>query len=114
MFFELHQYEKALVSAIESNDTNIVFSTLFAIKSSMIPRDNSDIAKQESEEQFLNLIVKVPAACSLLESYLNRTQWRKRRVQKIIDSNGNDFNGIDNAGESESGIFDGQNLSMVV
>ena len=107
MFFELHQYEKALVSAIESNDTNIVFSTLFAIKSSMIPRDNSDIAKQESEEQFLNLIVKVPAACSLLESYLNRTQWRKRRVQKIIDSNGNDFNGIDNAGESESGIFDG-------
>ena len=109
MFFELQQYEKALVSAIESNDANIVFKTLFAIKGTMLPRDKSEQAKRDSEEEFLNLIVRVPNACTLLESYLNRTQWRKRRAQKVMgnDTMSPEYNNNNNVAVGESGIFDG-------
>jgi hypothetical protein len=79
MLLELQQNDKALESAVLSRDTNLVFKTLFAIKSRMIPRDDSDEAKTECEQAFFQLLMKVPAACTLLESYLSRNSTEIRR-----------------------------------
>ena len=107
MLLELQQNGKALASAIHSRDTNLVYKTLFAIKSRLIPQNESSDAKNESEENFLKLLIAVPDARILLESHLQKhsTEIKRKAIDPFVKST--DSKVMARHLDADSSLFDG-------
>eukprot|EP00945_MAST-04E_sp_MAST-4E-sp1_P002931 g2931.t1 len=107
MLLELQQNGKALASAVHSRDTNLVYKTLFAIKSRLIPQDESSGAQNDCEESFLKLLIAVPDACILLESHLHKysTEIKRKALDPFLKSA--DSKILSGRPDTESSMFDG-------